>query len=315
MSPAPFPGRRRTPFGSRTRPKPLIWASVLGAARSGTTFLRVALSAHPRCAILHEYKLTTLFERLEALVGKKAYVDDHQPDDTSEFNLLKLELAMANGRMKEAVTFYMNSKRKWRPKVQSSSFPLSVDAAARAFFEASFDRRGLRVVGSKLPLGTGWSEDFSRLATIPTMRFVLILRNPLDVINSSLRRARNSAAGFDEWEIRTVEQASYEWIAASRKMADIFKTYPDRAIAIKYEDLVENPTRVLAPVFSLLTLKPINLDGSTIRVPPSLQRAFMDSADQSFLQSRFPDIDRIWTETSANEILQARLGTIDAATF
>ena len=315
MSPAPFPNRRLTPFRSRTRPKPLIWASVLGAARSGTTFLRVALSAHPRCAILHEYKLTTLFERLEALVGKKAYVDEYQPEDISNLDLLKLELAMADGRMREAVNFYITAKRKWRPKVQTSALPLSVDAAARAFFEASFERRGLRVVGSKLPLGTGWSEDFSRLAAIPTMRFVLILRNPLDVVNSSLRRARNSAAGFDEWEIKTAEQASLEWIAANRQMADIFQTYPDRTIAIKYEDLVEDPSRVLAPMFSMLELKPISLDNSTIKVPPSLRGAFMESADQRFLQNRFLDIDRLWKGASAKDILQARLGLSDACTF
>lgn len=85
----------------------------------------------------------------------------------------------------------------------------------------------------------------SALKHLPGSYFVGIVRDPLDVILSHQKR------GFD----KTVSEICAAWNNYSRKYREFCERHPERAVTIRYEDLVRAPRRTLKKLFEILPVE------------------------------------------------------------
>jgi Sulfotransferase family len=84
-------------------------------------------------------------------------------------------------------------------------------------------------------------------ATIPQVRFVFMRRDREDLALRILMR-RYRAGNHYAYSIRTI----YEYITRHDQLTDLWlRTFPNLAIAVRYEDLVTQPQATLARVAEL----------------------------------------------------------------
>lgn len=80
------------------------------------------------------------------------------------------------------------------------------------------------------------------LSYLPDVYFVGIVRDPLDVVLSHQKR------GFD----KTIAEICSSWNAYAQKYRAFCEKHPERAVTIRYEDLVRGPRRTLQHAFESL---------------------------------------------------------------
>jgi hypothetical protein len=81
----------------------------------------------------------------------------------------------------------------------------------------------------------------------PKAKFILLFRNPLSVLNSIL----------ESWvkdEMPRLAEYKDDLMVAPQRMVDCMKRFPDRFIAVKYEELVTEPEKVLKEVCRFLSV-------------------------------------------------------------
>ncbi len=85
-------------------------------------------------------------------------------------------------------------------------------------------------------------------AAFPNARFVCLVRDPIDVTYSHEKQ------GFD----RSASEIGKAWYRYAKSYREFANKHPDRAVVIRYEDLVRSPRRTLERAFAILpiSLKP-----------------------------------------------------------
>lgn len=191
---------------------------IVGAPRSGTTMLQLALGRHSRVAAPPETHFFTLTSRSrrgqrrhwEGLTQKLGISIDPPP-------------------------------RRIRPG----------DEAREQFWriaEAYLERAGKE---SATHLGEKSPEHLLRTAaiieTFPEAKFVLIYRDGRDVALSLSKVP---------WMPRDVRLNFAVWLHYYRVQRRLLREHPQRVICVRYEDLVRQPARELGPVLEFLGLEP-----------------------------------------------------------
>lgn len=122
------------------------------------------------------------------------------------------------------------------------------------------------------------------LACLPDACFVGIVRDPLDVVLSHQKR------GFD----KTVAEVCASWNAYARNYRAFCDKHAERAITIRYEDLVRAPRRTLKRVFDVL---PVVLHQNVF--------AFHES-DSPIHAGHHPNAERLRMDFSADGVGRGR---------
>jgi len=207
-----------------------VFPFVVGCPRSGTTLLRAMINAHSQIAIPGESHFITRMarerERYERPDGyaAEAFADDILADD--RFKLWGLP------------------DRAVRASIADAGPTAQLADAIRALFAAYAAHRGKPLYGDKTP---GYVRELPLLAELfPEARFVHIVRDGRDVALSLM---------------------DVDWAATSiDTLADFWRTNVDRASEahaelgagryreILYEDLIDDPERVLRGVCTFLEL-------------------------------------------------------------
>lgn len=311
----------------------LMWALIVGAPRSGTSLLRRSVSSHPSAAILHEFGLSGLKLHIDALARSSltnelprggveplnAESDDATGDEANRDigaiwrRLRKSLLIDKDVDARAAVEHYYEhfyherdaGEEQAREDRKSFADPLTNhDAITRALFEALSGKRPLKVVGSKVPITRDWQEQ-RLVEEMEHLRVILILRRPLDVLNSSARRRCRAKSGTDDWPIESLRQAVDQYNHAWRAMQRIAQVKGALAFVLKYEDLVQKPVVTLNEVFRFLELKPYAIGGNVESLPDELRHIYLDQLGE--LQSarrQFAALEQIWDVTSAVQLLR-----------
>lgn len=116
--------------------------------------------------------------------------------------------------------------------------PVDYADLVRGFLEALRARSGKAVVGATV------HYRFDRLLSIwPNARFVHIVRDPRDVARSTIQMgwAGNGYVGAERWL-----EAETQWASLESKLGS------DRAISLRYEDLVADPRAMLARITAFI---------------------------------------------------------------
>ena len=267
------------------------WVLLSGAPRSGTTLLRKLVSAHPNAGVLHEHGLLRLFDVLEELVVQS---EPGSPRTTTELQegLRQLEAAMdvrSPGLDEE-------------PSLPSGR---RLESVARSVLGAAFPGKRLEVGGDKLPLVPSWGDEEALLRRAPNLKFVFILRNPLDVVSSSMGRRELTVHGLDAWPVDSVEAACAQYAWAWRRMRTIARAHPDRVLLLKYDELCRSTGREMARVYGFLGLSAFPVPEVRARAPGV--RPFLSPEDVRQVEVTFADLIEAWDETDPETLLGAPL--------
>lgn len=202
---------------------------IVGVGRSGTTLLRLMLNAHPNVAIPYEThfldsyaKRREEFGDLSQLCHRKVLVEA----------LLREEMV---GKWD-----YIPSAEEVLNRIQH----FSVAGVVEALFDAYAGALGKARWGDK----SDYLDTMHVIADfLPNARFVHIVRDGRDVANSVLRLPwgpRDLIAAADWW---------HGHVRTARMVGTALG--PKRYAEVRYEDLVENPTRELRRLCEFLDLE------------------------------------------------------------
>jgi len=175
------------------------WVLISGPSRSGTTLLRTLLNSHPNAAIFHEYGMTLLVRRLWSVLDTPKFVLNPAVK-LAENQIDPLALSILERSEKFRIS---NNKKSGFNDLFLPTGPRdkNFSAFAVSLFSIAFAKSKLKVIGDKVPLRGPWEDLAYLMNMLPDLKFVFIIRNPLDVIDSSLRRSLNAKLGNDEWSI------------------------------------------------------------------------------------------------------------------
>ncbi len=195
---------------------------VLTCARSGSTLLRLILDAHPELAC---------------------------PPET---NILKLCVQLAQ------VWEYLDPGSS--PGTLSQMAETGIRTMVNSAFGAHLLRNGKRRWCDK-SLGTAGSlKPFVDL--YPKTKIICLYRHCMDVVGSGLEASPFGLRGygFENYIARfsgnSVAAITAQWCESTRQALDFEKAHPEQCHRVYYEDIVENPERVAADLFTFIGVEP-----------------------------------------------------------
>ncbi len=263
---------------------------VGGAGRSGTTILGSLLASHPQAAVLIEDSLTTILRSVQMLVSIRS-----APEEASRTAMFGVPKSFVHCSFAEV-------RAELEQLSEMPSYRFRFDAIFRHVMELCSERPGAQVFGSKSTIAEHW-EDLGYLRSVlGDLRLILIVRNPLDVVASSLRRRDNALIGRDVWHITSVEEAAAEWRAAMRTMARIVQEQSSPTLLVKYEELCTRP-ELVQDLFFYAGLSHFQEYPALWRRGIGETRLTLTPQDACYLDSAFPDIDALWQARSPQQLL------------
>ena len=253
---------------------------VVGAPRSGTTWLGKILDSSPSVLYRHEP------DKLLAPAGLKAITDNAAPDAFDPGVSAYLESLIAARFLKSSGKLPLFSKHFRTAPMQAAYFSMimSLRAAQKATFHAKplqamqppdmVDRRRLDDLTVVLKSVGARGRAGAFAAARPGMRIVLIMRDPFGQVASTLRGIRQrrferdlnvhecvdtpqaarygmTRSVFDGLDI--VEQLAWHWALLNEKAMDDLAGNP-HAMLIQYRDLVQAPSDVSRSILAFCGL-------------------------------------------------------------
>ncbi len=261
---------------------------VGGAPRSGTSLLASVIGSHPDAAVLPEENMTAVVRALQRLAAVRVEAEDETR---------KRLVGHAGSLLVEGDGDALAQLS------QLESFRRRFGTLLATLFCTASGRSLPKVLGSKMVVSAFW-EDLDLLgAVFADLRLVFILRNPMDVLSSSLARTRAALRGEDRWRAEGVAVTYRRWLGAMRIMAAA-AAGPRRVLLIKYEDLSAHPQEEERRVLAFAGLDPpvaraalsLDLDRASLRG--------LCDADREELDRLLGPIDAVWRDSTPSELLE-----------
>lgn len=197
---------------------------IVGVPRSGTTLLQSLLSASPETYSLPEtHFFSTVLPKLNCQFG-----DTLSPEKLKEAFALIHELMEL--RFSDDVAMRLEAQA--RQGMLTGKFLF--EAILEAYRPQTDVARWLRVI-EKTPLHLEYIPEI--LAHYPTAKFIHIVRDPRSVISSIIQ----TSFAPTQWLLWYTQY----WNFAVELGRHAVSQFPDAVIAVRYEDLTENPKLIL----------------------------------------------------------------------
>jgi Sulfotransferase family len=215
-------------------------AFVRGSARSGTTLLSDILNENPEIAILVEQPLGDLAYGLAGIFWFEKHRDEQRA------TIAERSRKAARKRGEQHYNPIENPDRMRFPR----RYPMRdrFGNIVAAVVGASLEKPSPRVIGSKTP--GHWNDHELRIVQelFEQVRYVFIVRNPLDTINSIVNRRNAAREGFDLWPDKPVGEAISRYREGICLLLSCASIYPEHTYVVGYDDLVNDAAVTLEGV-------------------------------------------------------------------
>jgi hypothetical protein len=251
---------------------------IAGHQRSGTTLTKDLCNSHPDIAVTGEFGN---FMRLDLPVDAYVHfiVDRWWRKRNAAILDARRPKGVNMGRNFLFIVRYLRAIGAQQPQVVDAAV---IETALKQMFP------GKRVVGDKYPDHVFQLNKISRNENIQT---VFIYRDPRDVASSALKRARSELRNTWPDELRSPRDIAERWLQTIQLM----ENNQDRILAIRYEDLVNNPLPILQRLGECLNVDPQGFDHTMIR-PTSVGKhrsGLTDQEVQEVLDAAGPAMERL----------------------
>jgi acyl transferase domain-containing protein/acyl-CoA synthetase (AMP-forming)/AMP-acid ligase II/pimeloyl-ACP methyl ester carboxylesterase len=198
-------------------------AFILSSPRSGSTLLRVMLSAHPQLFAppeLHLLPFTDLAQR------RRELGDSHLGE-----GLVRAYMDLTGNSAEVA--------KQWVVALEQEATPVP-EVYAKLQWLA-----GDRLLIDKSPSYASQAETLTRAeAWFENARYIHLVRHPYAVVESFSRMRMHKLVGYDQADPYAVAESI--WAASNRNVLDLAaQVGPDRYRLMRYEDLVRDPEPLL----------------------------------------------------------------------
>ena len=193
---------------------------VGGCPRSGTTLLNILINTHPDIFISNELNIIKFNDKLNGLFYR---------EDSSK-------------KLKERKK---SKKETWKLSDLTSLIPnKSITLYSELFkfiYQDMSKSSSLSLIGDKFPKYYHDFPNYQNLDFVKTKYYLHVSRNPINVLNSFIRRQKNTRDGVDYFNTRIMpEEILNEWICAWN-----FINKESSIHHIKYEDIITNRKKVI----------------------------------------------------------------------
>jgi len=212
------------PIQYRTSNAPVF---IAGCARSGTTYLRTLLDAHPEIFIPTESLFLIDYLKVEERIPRPIL---------------------------EYLFFHEPQLRAWY-----SGQPFKVDSVADAIdhvHRTAMERNGARIWGQKTPRFIRHMNVFS--TAFPGLRWILMYRDPRAVVTSMLKSTRHSYSpevAIDRWLLDNKAILEHKQSTSPR----------DDVMLVRFETLIESPDETVRSIQSFLGVREVSFSSMVER--------------------------------------------------
>lgn len=259
------------------------WLIIGGCPRSGTTLLNLLLNSHPAIKITNEVSLSRLLTKIRGLYYREA-------------------------KAKSAIVRKKSKKELWETETIVSYIPqfeISGIRVLETMYEEQFSGSGeLQYLGDKYP--RYYVEDLEAVReTLGDLKVIHISRNPIHVINSMMRRAKNAKKGQDSWSTHeSIEEGIHEWVAAWRYA--VSRRVDPTFIHLKYEELLFETSKAIEAIGSFLDVDVSGFD-RTLIISELDEIDSLTEPDLGKIRAYLGDITDAW-DKPLDALEQAHLG-------
>lgn len=261
-----------------------------GLARAGTTVMSDILNESEEVVVFHEYPFHELVQKVDSIF-------DHQR--TLGFVVKDLEKktfsSIGPEESKEIEEFYrLRSSAIGLNYAERSPSEKMLADLLRFIFRRSARKEDAKIFGCKIPDYLD-IENYNYLNNkLGNIKIIIMIRNLIDVVNSSIARRNNAIRGTDVWPIRQIEEECLDTISKFYKLFTIIEKLGENILLIKYEDLTNDPARVTRSAQEFLGLAAPPNTHLFAPLPPALSRFAFSDEDLSVCQQWFGDVDELW---------------------
>lgn len=206
-------------------------AFVRGSARSGTTLLSDILNENPEIAILVEQPLGDLAYGIAGIF----WFEKHRDEQRETIAARGVKVDTRHGEHYDPIE---NPERMRFPR----RYPMRdrFGNIVAAVVSASLEKPSARVIGSKTP--GHWNDHELRIVQemFEVVRYVFIVRNPLDTINSIVNRRNAAREGLDLWPDKPIVEAISRYREGACLLLSCASIDPQQTYVIRYDDLIDD---------------------------------------------------------------------------
>lgn len=266
-------------------PQPLV-AFVRGSARSGTTLLSDIMNENPEIAILVEQPLGDLAYGIAGIFWFEKHRDEQRET-----------IAARSGKAAKK-----RDDRHYDPieNPERMRFPRRYPMRDRfgnivaAVVGAALEKPSARVIGSKTP--GHWNDHELRVVQemFEEVRYVFIVRNPIDTINSIVNRRNAARDGLDLWPDKPIDEAISRYREGTCLVLSCASIYPQHTYVIRYDDLVDDTAATLEGLGRFLG---VDLHDSSGLVRPSRPaKNVLSKSEDAAVRAALGDAVDSWSE-------------------
>jgi len=203
---------------------------ILATGRSGTTLLQESLQAHPNIVAPYECDFVLYLYPKFGYIKKWTEKDIHQFADAL-FSLPAIP-----------VLWQLNKENVTRELLSILPYATYQMVCKTVFFQMAGDKEKVLLISDKFPPYTLLVKNLLKI--FPDAKFIHLVRDPRDVVNSMSKRLGRKNIYFNCWK----------WLKYNKLVEDIKHNMPTIFFSTTYENMVQHPEETYKALCSFLQI-------------------------------------------------------------
>lgn len=294
---------------------------IAGHARSGTTALTYLVNSHLDIAVLHESRLVNLLRSLDEIDAASSFKKNVL--EVIEKNEITGDAIASNERESADVVLSddVGSLDKYDQfSVSRDSDLHESDPDAPIIMSPSIDeelkfsivkqiiqhswahKRNVKIIGDKITNLFSQPDVLDYYLASYNIKILVILRNPIDTVNSSYARLLKAQLGKDVWPWTSFDSIVNGYIQEIQATRSFYERHADQCLLLKYEDILNDFETVSDSIAVFLGVEN-SFKNNFKSLPPELRHYALDAHLLEHCQDLFHHMLGLWATATPAELL------------